>query len=47
MSQKMVDRSVRQQLARYTTRKEAPCRLLQGRKHTRGKGTEKRKEHKA
>ena len=35
VSQKMVDWSVRQQLAHDTTRKEAPCKTLQGHKYTR------------
>jgi len=35
ISQKTVDRPVRQQIARDTTRKRNPCKTLRGRKHTR------------
>jgi len=35
ISQKTVERSVKQLRARYTTQKRSPCKTLQGRKYTR------------
>ena len=42
ISQKTVDRSVRQQLARDTTQKEGPCKTLRGCKYTCRKVSRKR-----